>query len=131
MFCVKGFAAGRDAGRFFGFAAPAIEASATAASIAATKHAVHNVEPLTFVTARVQRVGLTNGTGREPIDNGWLQFALWIKLPLIHLPPAISWRRCFFRRQLHLSMSLECLTASFAASPADSWILFNDGGDCS
>ncbi len=120
MFFVRGFAAGPDAGRFFGFAGPAIEASATAASIAAAKHAAHNVERLTFVTARVQKAGLTNGTVSGPIDDGWFQFALWIKLPLIRLPPAVSWRRCFFRRQLPLSMGLECLTASFAASPADS-----------
>jgi len=120
MFFVRGFAAGPDAGPSFGFAALAIEASATAASIAGTKHAVRNVELPTFVTARVRRGGLTNGTGSGPIDDGWLQFALWIKLPLIHLPPALSWRRCFFRRQVHLSMSLECLTALFAASQADS-----------
>jgi len=120
MFFVKGFAAGPDAGQFFGYAAPAIEASATAVSIAATKHAGHSVERLTFVTARVQRAGLTNGTGSGPIDDGWHQSALWIKLLLIHLPPAISWRRYFLRRQLHIFMSLECLSASFAASPADS-----------
>ncbi len=93
MFFVKGFAAGPDAERFFGSAAPATEASAIAAIIAAVKHAVRNVELPTFATARVPKEGLTNGTGRELTDNGWLLSALWIKLPLIHLPPAISRRR--------------------------------------
>ncbi len=120
MFYVRGFAAGSSVGQFSGFAAPVIGGSATAAMNAEVKHAVRSVELQTFATGRVPKEGSIKGTGREPIDGGWLQFALWIKLPLIRLPPAISWRRCFFRRQLHLSMSLECLTASFVARPADS-----------
>jgi len=120
MYYAKGFAAGPNVERFFGFVVLVIGASAIAATIAASKHAVPNVELPTFATGRVGMEGLTSGTGREPTDDDWHQFALWINLPQTHLPPAIFLRRCFLHRQLHLFMSPECLAASSVANRADS-----------
>jgi len=120
MYYAKGFAVGPDVERFFGFVVPVIGASAIAATIAAAKHAVRNVELQTFATARVSKEGLTSGTGREPIDNDWHQLALWINLRQRRLPPAILSRRCFCHQQLPLCMSPECLAASSVANPADS-----------
>jgi hypothetical protein len=98
MFSVKGFAVGKNVTPSSGSAAAVTMASNIVVSIAGAKHVVRNVELQTFATGRVRREGLTSVTGREPIDNGWLQFALWIKVPLPHTPPAISSCRCFSHR---------------------------------
>ena len=70
MFCVKGFAAGLNAGRFFGSAAIAIGAIVTAARIAVAKHAGSSVGPQTFATEKLQKESLIKGIDREPIENG-------------------------------------------------------------
>jgi hypothetical protein len=140
MFCVKGFVGGAGVDRYSGSAAIAIAASNIAAAIAAAKRAGSNVELQTFVTGRLWKEGLTRGIARKPIDNGWPQFPLWIKVPPMNLVLAISSRRCIFLRlppekaanqhtQPEGFMNLECLTASFAAGQAVLWILFIHGGD--
>jgi hypothetical protein len=70
MFCVKGFAAGLNAGRFFGSAAIAIGVIAIAAKIAAAKHAGSNVGPQIFATEKLQKESLIKGIDREPTENG-------------------------------------------------------------
>jgi hypothetical protein len=70
MFCVKGFAAGSSAGRYFGFAAIAIGGIAIAARIAVAKHAGSSVGPQTFATEKLQKECLIKGIDREPIENG-------------------------------------------------------------
>jgi len=50
MFCVKGFAAGSNAGRYFGSVAVATGVTAIAARIAAAKRAGSSAEPQTFDT---------------------------------------------------------------------------------
>jgi hypothetical protein len=93
MFCVKEFADGTDVGRYFGSVVTAIEVSVIAVTIAAAKRAGSSVGLRTFATENLRKEDLTRKTGSEPIDDGWHQFALWIKVPLTHLPLAISSRR--------------------------------------
>jgi hypothetical protein len=98
MFSVRGFAGGRDAARFSGFAADVIAGINIAATIAAGKRDGSSVEPQTFVIGELQKEGLTSGIVNRPIGNAWLQIPLWIKVPRTSLPLTKSPRRCFCRR---------------------------------
>ena len=98
MFCVKGFADGMSAERYFGSAAIAIGDINTAAMDAAKKLAVNNGALPTFVTERLSKGDLIRGTVRKPIASDWLRFPLWIKVPPKHLLRATSFRRHIIRR---------------------------------
>jgi hypothetical protein len=93
MFCVKGFAAGSSVGRYFGSVAAVIVATVTAASNVGAKHAGNSDALQTFVTERLSKEGLTRGIARRPIANDWLQFPLWIKVPIMKFPLSLSSRR--------------------------------------
>jgi hypothetical protein len=78
---------------YFGSAAVAIVASNIAVTIAAAKRAGNSGALQTFVTERLWKEGLIRGTAKKPIGNGWLQFPLWIKVPLDRLLLPLSSRR--------------------------------------
>jgi hypothetical protein len=93
LFSVKEFAAGRGVARYFGSVAAATAASNTAVSAAAAKHVGSNVELQIFDIEKLRKEGSTRRTGNEPIDVGWHQFALWIKVPPKGLLLSLSFRR--------------------------------------
>jgi hypothetical protein len=94
LFFVKGFVGRKGAARSFGFAAAATAGSNTAATIAEAKRAGNSVEQRTFAIDKVQKGDLTNGIVSRPTGHGWLQFPLWIKVPIICSLLAKSPRRC-------------------------------------
>jgi hypothetical protein len=67
MFCVKGFADGTSAERYFGFAAVVIVAINTAAINAARKLYVNSGALQTFVIGKLSKGDLIKGTVRKPI----------------------------------------------------------------
>jgi hypothetical protein len=93
MFCVKGFADGTNAGRYFGFAAVVIEDINTAAIAAVKKLAGNNDALQTFATEELPKEGLIRETVSKPIANDCLQFPLWIKVPTMKFPLSLSSRR--------------------------------------
>jgi hypothetical protein len=93
MFCVKEFADGKNAERCSGFVAIAIAANNIAVIDAVKKLAGDNVALQTFVTEKLTKEGLIRMTARKPTANDWLQFPLWIKVPLMKFPLALSSRR--------------------------------------
>jgi hypothetical protein len=98
MSCVKGFAAGSSVGRYSGSADAAIEATATAATNAAAKHAGSNVELQTFATEELLKESWIKKTVRKRIDKERRQFPLWIKVPTTKFLLSLSSRRQFLRR---------------------------------
>jgi hypothetical protein len=98
MFCVKGFADGTSAERYFGSAAIAIGGINTAAMDADKKPAGNSDALLTFVTERLSKGDLIRETARKPIASDWLRFPLWIKVPLRRLLLAAFFRRHIIRR---------------------------------
>jgi hypothetical protein len=98
MFCVKGFADGKSAERYFGFAPLVIGAINTAVIDAAKQLAGSSGALQIFVTERLSKGGSTSGTARKPIANDWPQFPLWIKVPPTSLLLAGSFRRHIIRR---------------------------------
>ena len=98
LFSVKGFVDGQSAGRYFASAAAVIAGSNIAATIAAVKRAVSSVEQPTCAIARARKGDSINGIVSKPIGHGWLQFPLWIKVPLTPLLLAASFRRHIIRR---------------------------------
>ena len=81
MFSVKGFAAGENVTRSFGFAGAAIMASNIAAIIAGPKHAANNVDLQTSAIVKLRKEDLTNATDTGPIAGVDQHFPLWIKVP--------------------------------------------------
>jgi hypothetical protein len=93
MFCVKGLADGTSADRYFGFAAVVIGAINIAATDAVKKLAGNNDALQTFVTEELAKEGLISETARKPTATDWLQFPLWIKVPIMKFPLSLSSRR--------------------------------------
>ncbi len=69
-----------------------------AATIAEAKRGGSNVEQQTSVIGELLKGDSTNGTVNKPIDDGWWQFPLWIKVPPSSLPLTKSSRRRFTHR---------------------------------
>jgi hypothetical protein len=93
MFCAKGFAVGLNAAHYSGYAVIATGDNVIAAIAAATKPGEHNAERQTSATGKVPKGNLIKEIDREPIEKGWLQFPLWIKVPLRSFLLATSFRR--------------------------------------
>jgi len=93
MFYGKGFASGLNVALSFSSADTAIEGSVIAVTVAAAKRGERNVEKQTFDTGKLLKQGLISEIGSGLIGAGWHQFALWIKVPLTNLSPAILSRR--------------------------------------
>jgi hypothetical protein len=93
MFCVKGFADGKSAERYFGFAAIVIGAINIAVIDAVKKLAGNNDALQTFVTGKLPKEGLIRETARKPTANDCLQFPLWIKVPIMKFTLPLSSRR--------------------------------------
>lgn len=93
MFCVKGFADGKSADRYFGFAAVVIGAINIAAIDAVKKLDGNNDALQTFVTEELVKEGLISETARKPTATDCLQFPLWIKVPRMKFPLPLSSRR--------------------------------------
>jgi hypothetical protein len=93
MFCVKGFADGPSADRYFGFVAVVIAGINIAAINVAKKLDGSNDELQTFGTEKLLKEGLIKETARKPTANDWLQFPLWIKVPMMKPPLPLSSRR--------------------------------------
>jgi fucose permease len=81
MFCVKGFAVGKNVTASFGSAVAAIMASSIAVSIAAPNPAVSSAEQQTSATERLRKEDLINAIGSALIDSVAQHFPLWIKVP--------------------------------------------------
>ncbi len=69
MLSVRGFAGGRDAARFSGFAVDVIAVINTAVIPAASRHDESNVELRTFVIGGLLKGDSTNGTASRPTGN--------------------------------------------------------------
>jgi hypothetical protein len=93
MFCVKGFADGKSAEHYFGFAAVVIGVINIAMIVAVKKLAGNNDAQQTFVTEELPKEGLIRETARKPTAADWLQFPLWIKVPIMKFPLPLSSRR--------------------------------------
>jgi len=93
MFCAKGFADGKSAEHYFGFAAIVIGVINIAVIVAVKKLVGNNDALQTFVTEELQKEGLIKKTARKPTANDSLQFPLWIKVPIMKFPLSLSSRR--------------------------------------
>ena len=93
MFCVKGFADGRSAEHSFGFAAVVTGVINIAVIVVVKKLSGNNDAQQTFVTEELPKGDLIKETARKPTASDWLQFPLWIKVPMMKLPLALSSRR--------------------------------------
>jgi hypothetical protein len=93
MFCGKGFAVGLNAGRYSGYAAVATMDNVIAAIAVAPKLVEHNEGRRTSATGKLSKENLIREIDREPIEKGWQQFPLWIKVPLKSFLLATSSRR--------------------------------------
>jgi hypothetical protein len=93
MFCVKGFADGKSEEHYYGFATVVIGAINIAVIIAVKKLAGNNDALQTFVTEGLSKEGLIRETSRKPTGTDWLQFPLWIKVPIMRFPLSLSSRR--------------------------------------
>ena len=71
LFFFRGFATQKDAGPFSGSAGAAIEDIDIAATVAAPKRGVSNVELPTAVISKVLKECSIIGIVSEPIGNGW------------------------------------------------------------